>query len=145
MPEIVEWLHMGRASPLVLCFTETCLSSTDSICPIDGFVLYCSPFLRRLDKSKWLLLGSCVFASSTLSPEHPSICDEVEQMCRLINISCCIVTCEHHRVAIISIYRSPSTSGKNYINELRSVLVLLSSSVNFIIIAGDFNINMLKY
>jgi len=40
---------------------------------------------------------------------------------------------------------SPSiASGKNCINELRSVLALLSSSVNFIIIVGNFNINMLN-
>ena len=96
---------MGQASPLVLCCTETWLSGKDSICPIDVFVLHCSSLLRRLDKPKGLLPGSCVFVSSTLSPEYPSICDEVEQMCCLINISCCIVTCEHRRVAIIAIYR----------------------------------------
>jgi len=56
----------------------------------------------------------------------------------------CFVTCKHHHFAIISIYRSPSTSGKNCIGELRSVLSLLSSSVNHIIIAGDFNTNLLN-
>ena len=35
-----------------------------------------------------------------------------------------------------------STSGKNCIVELRSVLLHFSSSVNYIVIAGDLNINV---
>ena len=69
-----------------------------------------------------------MFVSSTLSPEHPLICEEVEQMCTLLNVVCCkysIVTCRHHHVAVVTVYRSPSIPGAACIAELRSVLLQL--------------------
>ena len=145
MPEIAEWLHEGLHLPLILCCSETWLSRTDIVPSMDGFTLYCSPPLTRRDKPASFLPGSCMFVSSTVSPEHPLICEEVEQMCTLLNVVCCIVTCRHHRVAVVTVYRSPSIPGAACIAELRSVLLQLSSSAHYILMAGDFNINLLSF
>ena len=111
---------------------------------MDSFISYHSPLISRPDKPNSLLPGSCMFVSSTLSPEHPSICDEAEQVCSLLNVACCIVTCRHHRIAVMSVYRSPSVSGTTCIAELKSVLLLLSSRVHTVVMAGDLNINLLS-
>ena len=143
MTEISEWLYESFNLPLILCCSETWLLCADIVPSINGFKLYCSPLLSRPGKSNSLLPGSCVFVSATLSPEHPAVCDKVEQMCSLLNVACCTVICKHRRVAVVSVYRSPSVPGAACIAELRSILVLLSSNVDFILMAGDFNINLM--
>jgi len=85
-----------------------------------------------------------MFVSSVLNPEHPSLCDDVEQMCTSLIVACCVVTCKHHCTAVVSIYRSPSISAAACIAELRSVLLQLSFNVHYILMAGDFNINLLS-
>ena len=100
--------------------------------------------LPRPDKPKSILPGSCIFVSTLLQPERPSICDVIERSCSVINISSCFVICKYHRVAIVSVYRSPSTCCRSAITELRPVLLQLSASANYIIMAGDFNIDLLS-
>ena len=45
-----------------------------------------------------------MFVSCSLNPEHPLICDEAEQMFSLLSVACCVVTCKHHCIAIVSVY-----------------------------------------
>ena len=81
--------------------------------------------------------------SSSLCPEHPPVYDEIEQKPLSVNVCTCFVTCKHHRIAVMSVYHSPSVSFTTFISELRSVLLLLSSTTSYILIAGDFNVNLL--
>ena len=50
-------------------------------------------------------------------------------------------------IAIVSVYCSPSVPFTVLIqkSELQSVLMLLSTSVNYIMVAGDFNVNLLVF
>ena len=54
------------------------------------------------------------------------------------------MTCKHHRIAVVSVYRSPSIPIATCIAELRSLLLQLSSNVHYILMAGDFNISLLS-
>ena len=58
-------------------------------------------------------------------------------------ICCCFISSKHHRVAVVSVYSSPSTSLKDAISELGCVLSQLLLHTNHIILADDFNINLL--
>jgi len=144
MAEIAEWLHESIYQPLILCCTDTWLSHSDTIPSINRFGQYCFPPLPRPNKPGSLLPDSCMFVSSVLNPEHPSLCDEVEQMCTSLSVACCIVTCKHHRITVVSVYHSPSIPVAACIGELRSVLLQLSFNVHYILIAGNFNINLLS-
>ena len=59
-----------------------------------------------------------------------------------MNVTCCLVSIKHCQTAILSIYRSPSTCCKAAITELQSILMQLSPHVKYLIIAGDFNIDL---
>ena len=100
-----------------------------------------SPFHSR--SSGNLLPGSCIFLLDSHQTEFPDVCKFAEESCSNLNVCCCFVTCKHQRIAVISVYRSPSTSLKAAINELSAVLLQLSTSVQDFVFAGDFNINLL--
>ena len=86
--------------------------------------------------------GSCIFLLDALQTEYPDVCKSAEASCSNLNVCCCFVTCKHQRIAIISVYRLPFTCLKAVINELTTVLLQLSTSVQHFILAGDFNINL---
>ena len=50
-----------------------------------------------------------MFVSSVLAPFRTEMCDEVEAVSSVLNICCCVVHCESQTVAVLSVYRSPST------------------------------------
>ena len=123
--EISQWLLEAYQSPTVLCCSETWITTNDFIPAVAGFDVFCSPALPRPDKPRSTFPGSCIFVLKLLQPERLPICDTIEASCSLINVSSCFVTCKHHRIAIISVYRSP-TYCNHAIAELRSVLLQLS-------------------
>jgi len=82
-----------------------------------------------------------MLVSQTLCLEHPPICDEIEQLCSSVNVCCCLVKSKFYPIAIVS---SPSVPFTVLISELQSDLILLSASVNYIMVAGDFNVNLLE-
>jgi len=60
------------------------------------------------------------------------------------NASCCFITCRFKKIAVVSLYRSPSTdisSGLHYLNLILSMLLLCTQHI---IIAGDLNIDLLR-
>ena len=59
-----------------------------------------------------------------------------------MNVSCCFVTCKFHRLAVVSIYRSPSTCPHAGLQELSTLLDKLFPCVKHVILAGNFNINL---
>ena len=142
--EVSQWLFEAHNSPIILCCSETWITVNDLVPNVTGFDTFCSPVLSRPDKPKSVLPGSCIFVSTLLQPECPPICDVIERSCSVINISSCFVTCKYHRVAVLSVYRSPSTCCSSAITELRSVLLQLSTSAKYIMMAGDFNVDLLS-
>ena len=144
MPEITQWLHICGSSPTILCCSETWLRSIDSVGQIPGYDFYCSPdhFRSNGTGRASRLPGSCIFVSGVLLPDHPVICTEIEDSCQNLNISCCFVTCKFRRLAVVSIYRSPSTCPRACLQELCTLLDKLFSCVKNVILAGDFNIDL---
>lgn len=138
--DITQWLHSCHGSNIIVCCSETWLQG-GSIPAIPGFVSYCSPLLERTT-GKRPLPGSCLFVSNTLSPSHPALCEIVEQSSTCLNVSCCFVSIKYSQTAVLSVYRSPSTCCAAAIAELQSILMQLSPHVKYVIVAGDFNIDL---
>ena len=138
--EITQWLHLSCNSNIILCCSETWLKD-GSIPVVPGFTSYCSPLLRRTT-GKRPLPGSCLFVSNTLSPSHPTLCEIVEQSTTYLNVTCCLVSVKHGQTAVLSVYWSPSTCCTAAMTELHSILMQLSPYVKYLIVAGDFNIDL---
>ena len=138
MDELVEWFHQCNGRDVIFCFSETWIKPNS---PHSGFSMLFSPFHSH--SSGNLLPGSCIFLLNSLQTEYPDVCKFAEESYSNLNVCCCFVTCKHQRIAVISVYHSPSTSLKAAINELSAVLLQLSTSVQHFILAGDFNINLL--
>ena len=62
----------------------------------------------------------------------------------MLNVSCCLISCKHHRIVVASVYRSPSVRCVDVISELQSIFLQLSSCAQHVILAGDFNIDLLS-
>ena len=140
--EISDWLHGCDGDHVVFCCSETWLKPCNVVPSIPEFKLFCSPSFTR-PAADSLLPGSAILVSGVLKPEHPDICDAVEKSCSVLNVACCFVTCKVHRIAIVSVYRSPSTSFADFFTDFDRVMSDLSSHVNNIIVAGDFNIDLI--
>ena len=96
--------------PVVFCFSETWHGSDSLALTVPGFHLFCSPLLPcKSDKGWRPLPGSCMFVADMLLPEHPPICDEIEKSSSTLNITCCFITCASQKMAVVSLYRLPST------------------------------------
>ena len=91
-----------------------------------------------------IIPGSCMFVADMLLPEHPSICDEIENSSSVLNITCCFITCVCQKMAVVSVYRSPSTELSVGLYDLRQYLSKLFVITQHVILAGDFNIGVLK-
>ena len=88
--------------------------------------------------------GSCLFISKTLSIERTAMCSDIEGSCQFLNMSCCFVLCDHARLAVVSIYRSPSANAKDCFLELHSVFSQLLSCTAYVVVVGDLNVDLLK-
>ena len=83
-----------------------------------------------------------LFVSRTLLSDRPAICMEIEDSCQNLNVSCCFITCKFHCLAVVFIYRSPSTCPHAGLQELSTILDKLFFCVKHVILAGDFNIDL---
>ena len=88
--------------------------------------------------------GSCLLISESLSIERHSVCIDIENNCRLLDVSCCLILCKHSRLAIVSVYRSPSTDVKVCLTELSNVFEQLLSLTKYVVVVGDLNIDLHK-
>ena len=138
--EFTQWLHSCYNLNIIVCCSETWLRG-GSIPAIPGFVSYCSLLLGRTTGTR-PLPGSCLFVSNTLSPSHSALCETVEQSTTCLNVTCCFVSIQHSQTAVLSAYRSPSTRCTAAMTELQSILMQLSPHVKYVIVAGDFNIDL---
>jgi len=78
--KLPQWMQSSCEQHIVLCCSETWLSDRDPIPSLNGFVSFCSPMLKRSVGSSKFFPGSFMFVSQTLCPEHPPICEEIEQL-----------------------------------------------------------------
>ena len=93
-----------------------------------------------------LLPGSCLFVPELLSPQHPPMCVDIEQSCVSLKVSCCFIKCRNFKMVVASIYRSPSAEYNQCVADLHTLLHQLFAIAcsKYVILAGDFNINLLK-
>jgi len=139
LADIIQWLHFGYQLPIILCCSEMLLTNDDPVPRFDGFVSFCLPMLQHTVGSRKYFPGSTI---KCLCPEHPPICDEIEHLCSSVDVCCCFATSKYHRIAIVSVYCSPSVPFTILILEFSSVLVMLSSNA-YLLIGGDFHVSLL--
>ena len=83
-----------------------------------------SPFhIRPGATHRSYLPGSCIFVSNCLSVDINAQCAAIENSCKLLNMTCCLVSCRHHLLAIVSVYRSPSISSVDCLLEIRNMFL----------------------
>ena len=79
-----------------------------------------------------------------ISMERNSRCVEIEESCKLLNVTCGVVTCKHYSLTIVSAYRSPSISQTDCLLELRSLFSQLLCLTKYIVLVGDLNFDILS-
>ena len=87
-----------------------------------------------------------LFAPELLLPQHPPLCVDIEQSCESLNVSCCFIKCQNFKMLVASIYRSPSADHEYHqcVADLHTLLPQLFACSQYVILAGDFNIDLLK-
>ena len=120
MDELADWFRQCNGRDVVFCFSEIWIKPNSPALEVPGFSMLFSPFHSR--SSGNLLPGSCIFLPDSLQTEYPDVCKSAEESCTNLNVWCCFVICKHQRIAVISVYRSPSTSLMAAIDELSAVL-----------------------
>lgn len=120
---------VGSAS--VFCFTKTWMKPEIHLPCIPGYQAFHLPFITcEPGVAHGYLPGSCLFISNTLLPKHFSLCVNIENLCVSLNVSFCLLTCQHYKIAIASTYISPSTDVSQCLEDLYSLLSQFLLSVN---------------
>ena len=123
--DVHEWLEACVNSASVFCFTETWRKPEISLPSVSGYQVIHSPFIACTCKSNVAgrcLPGSCLFVFNNLLPEYFTVCVEIENSCTLLNVSCCLLRCQHYEVAVASVYRSPYTDVSKCLEDLHGLL-----------------------
>ena len=133
-------------SASIFCFSETWIKPGGPLLSVPGYQVFYSPFISRSNVSNGdrFLPGSCLFVPEMVQPQHPPLCMDIEQSCGSLNVSCCFIQCKHFKMVVASIYGSPSTDFKQCIHDLHTLLPQLFACSQYVILAGDFNIDLLK-
>ena len=144
--DLQGWLSDAAPSGEIFCFSDTWLKPGLPQPQFSGFQAYFAPHLRRSSSCSMqsFLPGSCLFVSSMLSPEHPSMCDDIEHSLVSLNVSCCFITCRQQRIAVACVYRSPSAGDLTGLEDFIQLLSMLSLSTRHIVLAGDINIDLFR-
>ena len=69
-------------------------------------------------------------------------CTAIENSCKLLNVTRCLVSCEHRILAVVSVYRSPSISSVDSLLEIRNMFSQLLCLTAHVIIVGDFTFDL---
>ena len=142
--ELSEWFQLCNGKDVIFCFSEVWINPDSPPFDVPGFQKMISPFHGRPNNKQGFLPGSCMFVSNTLSVVRNALCKDIEDSCKLLNVTCCLISCKHSYLAVVSLYRSPSTSPSDCLQEIRNMFSQLLSSTKHIIIMGDFNFDLLK-
>ena len=144
LTELTQWFETCENTATIFCFTETWLKLCSPRVVVPGYTVLTSPILCRPNKTTSYLPGSCIIVSNFVTIERPPVCENVENSCQLLNVVCCFINSDKGaKVCIISVYRSPSTYFRAGLDELQSVLLELLLYCQHIIVAGDFNVDLL--
>ena len=146
MSSLSQWFSSCASKDVFLCFSETWIKPDNPPITIPGFRIFLSPFIRHPGEHRLAgyLPGSCICVPDSLSIEQTPLCKDIENSCKLLNVVCCLIACRFSKVAIASVYRSPSICPNDClveINDMFSQLLQVSSSV---IVVGDFNFDLLS-
>ena len=110
MDDLATWFNLCMGKNVIFCFTEIWTKPNSPPLHYPGYQVLLSPYHVRPGTKDSFLPGSCIFISNSLFMERNSRCVEIEESCKLLNVTCCVVTCKHYSLAIVSAYRSPSIS-----------------------------------
>ena len=66
--------------------------------------------------------GTCMFVSSTLAPTRNGLCEKAEVIPVVLNTCCCFIHFKSQTFAVLSLYRSPSTSVHSALEDLEATL-----------------------
>lgn len=126
---------MFRRKPLVVLLSETCTTEGIKDCEIecDGYETY------RIDSHTRMTGGCCIYVSKTLSSEHV-LSKSIEEAVWLISVKVSNFNC-----IFTAIYNSPAASKKKCINIFNEWCDNDLDLTQKNIIAGDFNIDLMKY
>jgi len=83
----------------------------------------------------------CLFL--TLRYLSTLLCEDIERSCMLYNVCCCFLKCKPYKVVVVSIYRSSSIDVSKCLEDLHSLLLQLFGSCKYVLLACDFNIDLL--
>ena len=146
MDELAHWFSCCRDNDMVLCFNELWVKPNSPPVDVPGFQLFMSLIYRHPDVKCFTsyLPGSHIYISNTLSVERNSFCTDVEDSCKLLNVTCCILSCKRTKVAIVSVYRSPSICSNNYLTEIIDIFTQVLNITSNAIIVGNFNFDLLS-
>ena len=135
-----------RAGKDVIFFVLVKHGSNSPPLEVPGFQTFLSPVqIQSNNRSGNFLPGSAVFVPNIIEVDHLDICNRIEELCSSLCICCCFISSKHHCIAVVSVYCSLSTGLKDAIS-MNSEMFFFSqllSHTNHIILAGDFNINLL--
>ena len=119
--ELTQWFEASANKDTIFCFTETWIKPSDPPLTVNGFTVYTSPLLLRTGQSSYLP-GSCLVISNAMTVERPPLCESLEKSCNALNVVCCFIVCKCAKVAVLSVYRSPSTAVKAGLDNLRLII-----------------------
>ena len=143
--DLATWLNTCSGENVVFCFSEKWTKPDSLPLHVPGYQFLSSPFhTRPAAKHLSYLPGSCIFISNGLIVERNSICVSIEESCKLLNVPCCVINCKHSHLAIASVYRYPSISTSDCLIEIYNLISELSSFTKYVIVVGDFSINLLS-
>ena len=135
--ELSSWFNTCSGDDVVFCFSEIWANPSSPPLHFPGYQVMFSPFHCRPDaKHLSYLPASCIWREM-----HSATA--VEDSCKLLNVACCLVLCKHHLLAIVSVYRSPSTSNSDCLQEIRNMFSQLCFT-SHVVVVGDFNFDLLS-
>lgn len=70
--------------------------------------------------------------ASCMSVERTPPCLTIEESCKLLNITCCMLSYQHSKLLLVSVYRSPSTAVVGCLSELRDLFAQLLSLTQYV-------------
>lgn len=146
LDEISYWLSQCSQTNVVFCCSETWMKPQSILPSISGFTTILSPVHSRLGdccQRPSFLPGSCIIISDNLQVHRPDVCSVIEQ-CNTLNVASCFIKLHHLQVAIVSVYRPPSTNPQMGLEDLQYIFTHLSSMTSHFVLAGDLNIDLLQ-
>ena len=72
------------------------------------------------------------------------LCKDIEMSCVSLNVTCCCIQFQHYKVAVASVYRSPSANYTQCLQDWYRVFTQLLTLSQYVVLAVDLNIDLLR-